>query len=64
MKKNATCFRIIVLVREGTRPLHKLDSGDVLQIIRDLYEVNKSILSKIVKEFYGVVRKHLQQVFI
>ena len=43
--------------------LHRLSSGNELQSIGDLYEVHKSTLSKIMKEFCKVVRKHLQSVF-
>jgi hypothetical protein len=44
--------------------LHRLGGGDGLQSIGDLYDVHKTTLSKIVREFYRVVRKHLQHVFI
>lgn len=44
--------------------LHKLGNVDGLQSIRDLYGVHKSILLEIVKEFYKVVRMHLQLVFL
>jgi hypothetical protein len=35
-----------------------------LQIIGDLYGAYKNTLSRIVREFCGVVRKHLQHVFV
>ena len=44
--------------------LHRLGSDDGLQSIGDLYEVHKSTLSRIVREFCKAVRKYLQLVFI
>ena len=44
--------------------LHKLGSGDGPQNIRYLYRVYKSTLSKMVREFWRIVRKHLQHVFV
>ena len=43
---------------------HRLGSGDDLQSIGDFYGVYKSILSKIIKEFCRVVRKHLQPIYV
>ena len=60
MKKDNTCFRVTVPMQERVAmSFHRLDSGDRLQNIRNLYGVYKSILSKIVREFCRVVRKHL-----
>lgn len=44
--------------------LHMLGSGDGLQNIGALYGVHKNMLSKIVRKFCRVVRKHLQPIFI
>ena len=44
--------------------LHQLGSGGGLQTIGDLYEVHKSTLSIVVREFCRAVRKHLQPVFV
>ena len=44
--------------------LQRLGSGHGLQILGDLYEVDKNTLSKIIKEFCRVVKKHLQLVFV
>ena len=65
MKKEETRFRVTVPVYEMVAmSLHRLGSDDGLQNIRDLYEVHKNTLSKIMREFCRVVRKHLQLIFI
>ena len=65
LKKEDNHFRIIVPVQESVAmSLHRLGTGDGLQSIGNLYGVYKSTLSKIVREFCRVVRKHLQSFFI
>jgi len=60
LKKEDTRFRVSVPVQERiAMSLHRLGSGDGLQSIGDLYGVHKSTLSKIVRDFCRVVRKHL-----
>ena len=44
--------------------LHKWDSDNGLQSIKNLYGIHKSTLSKLVKEFWRVVKKYLQPVFV
>ena len=44
--------------------LHMLSSGDGLQSIDDLYGVHKSTISKTMRKFCRVVRKHMQPVSI
>lgn len=64
LKKEDTCFRVIVPIQERVvMSSHRLGSGDDLQSIGDFYGVYKSILSKIIKEFCRVVRKHLQPIY-
>jgi hypothetical protein len=59
-KKTTTCFRVIVLVQERIAVLlHELGRDDGLQTIQGLYGVHKSILKKIIRNFYRVVRKYL-----
>ena len=65
LKKDETRFRVIVLVQEMVAmSLRKLGSGNGLQRIGDLYGVHKNTLSKIIRECYRVVKKHLQPVLI
>jgi hypothetical protein len=65
LKKEETRFRVTTPVQErGAMSLHRLDSGDGLQSIGDLYRVYKSTLSNTMREFYKVVSKHLQHVFV
>ena len=65
LRKYDTCFRVTVPVQEMiAMSLHSLGSDDGWQSIRDLYGVHKSTLSKIVREFCRVIRKHLPHVFI
>ena len=65
MRKNDTRFKVTVPVQERiAMSLHRLGSGDGLQSIGDLYGVYMSTLSKIVRKFCRVVRKHLQHMFI
>ena len=65
LKKEDTRFRISMLVQERVvMSLHILGSGDGLQNIGDIYEMYKNVLSKIVRKFCRVVRKHLQPIFI
>ena len=65
LKKEATRFRVTTPMQERVAmSLHRLGSGDGLQSIGDLYGVYKRTLSKIIREFYRAVRKHLQPVFI
>lgn len=44
--------------------LHRLNSNDVLQSIRDLYEVHKNTLSKNLRKYGRDVKKHFQLVFM
>lgn len=64
LKKKGTHFRISMSMQERVAmSLHRLDSGDKLQNIRDLNEVHTGTLSKIVRKFCRG-RKHLQPVFV
>ena len=66
LKKDNTYFRVTMSVQERiTMSLHRLDSGDGLQTIGDLYGVHKNTLSIIkVREFCKAVRTYLQPVFV
>ena len=65
LKKTNIHFRITVPVQEKiAMSLHRLDSGDGLQTIGNLYEVHKNTLSIIVREFCRAVRKYLQPIFV
>ena len=65
LKKNDTYFRATVSMQERVEMLlHRLDNDDGLQSNGDLYEVYKNVLLKVMKEFYRVVRKHLQPIFV
>ena len=65
LKKEDIQFRGIMPVQERVvMSLHRLGSNDALQSIGDLYGVHKSTLSKIVREFYRVGRRHLQPSFV
>lgn len=65
MKKEDARFRVNMSMQERVAmSSHRLDSGDGLQSIRDLYVVYKSTLSRIVWEFCRVVKKHFQLVFV
>ena len=65
LKIEETRFRLIIPMQERVAmSLHRLHNGNELQSIRDLYEVHKSTLSKMMREFCRVVRKHLQHVFV
>lgn len=65
LKKEDTHFRIVVSMQERVaRSLDRLDSGDGLQSIGNLYGVHKSTLSKIVREFCRAIRKNIQPIFV
>lgn len=56
--------RVIVLMQERVViALHRIGSGNQLQTIRNIYEVYKSTLSKIIRKFCRVVRKHFSTNF-
>ena len=61
LKKEDTHFSVIVLVQE--KITMSLRSGNGVQNIGDLYGVHMSRLSKTMREYYKVIRKHLQLVF-
>lgn len=62
LKKEDTQCRVIVSVQETvTMSLHKLENGDGLQNIKDLNGVHKSTLSKIVKDFVGLLESICSQ---
>lgn len=65
LKKEDICFGVIVPVQEKVAmSLHQLGNDDGLQNIGDLYEVHKSILTKIIKEFCRVIRNCFHPVFV
>ena len=65
LKKQNTQFRVTVPVQDMIAiSLHRLESGDGLQTICDLYGVHKSTLSIVARESFRAVRKQLQPIFV
>ena len=65
LKRYNIHFRITLLAQERVAiSSHRLDSSNRLQSIGDLYIVHKRTLSKILREFCKVVRKHIKPIFV
>lgn len=65
LKRKYNRFEVTMLVQERvTISLHMLGSSNGLQGIGNLYGVHKNTLSELLRNFFRVVRKHLQPIFM
>ncbi len=65
LKKKHTHFRRPISVEERVAmSLARLGTGDGLRMVGEVYGVAEYTISRIVREFYKMVRLHLQKIFI